>query len=356
MTAIRALRTHRVDLPLVRPFVTAVRRATSLSVMLIEAVDADGRSGWGEAAASWRVTGESPGSIRAAVKGPLAEVVIGRGLGELPLILADLSSAVFGNAAARSAVDSALHDLAAQRAGLPLFSYLGGADAAVVTDMTLSAGTADALVSDAVQWRDRGFGTIKVKVGSGHDDLDSLRSVRDAVGPDVRIRVDANQAWSAREAVEIITAWENFGLAIELVEQPVAARAIDELAFVTERVSTPILADESVWTARDLTEIVRRHAADLVNLKLAKTGGLHEALRLIETARDTNTGVLIGCMMESIVGVSTAASLATLLPGATHDLDAGLWQTRSPVLGGAHYDMDRIVLSATTGIGVEGLA
>lgn len=355
MTRVVGLRTHRVDVPLVRPFVTAIRTATELSVMLVEAVDSDGRSGWGEAPASWRVTGESPESIRAAVAGPLTDAVVGHGLDDLPAVLSELGRVVFGNASARSAVDCALHDLAARADGVSLAVALGGTLTEVRTDMTLSIADADSLVDSALTWRDAGFGTIKIKAGTGRGDINAIRRVREAVGPGTRIRVDANQGWSTDLAIEIISTWEELGLGIEFVEQPVAARAIDELAFITERVHTPILADESVWTARDLGEIVARRAADLVNVKLAKSGGLTEALRIIEAARASGTGVLIGCMMESIVGVSAAASLASLLPAMTHDLDAGLWQTRSPVVGGAVYVGDRLELPGTPGIGVEGL-
>lgn len=369
MTVVETVRVHRVEIPLVRPFVTAMRTATSLSVMLVEMTDADGRSGWGESPASWRVTGESPEGVRAAIDGPLSAVVLGRDPAELSLLGDELAASVVGNASARSGVDCALHDLAAQQAGMTLARFLGGVGSDIRTDMTLSAGSADSLVDDAVAWRDAGFGTVKVKVGAGGDDLTALRRVRDAVGPGVRLRVDANQGWSAREAVEVITGWERLGLGIELVEQPVAARAIDDLEFVTARVRTPILADESAWTTRDLIEIVRRRAADLVNIKLAKTGGITEARRMLALAGTTGTGVIIGSMMESGVGIAAAASLAAsggLASGeaarwgrtvgeATHDLDAGLWLAWSPVAGGASYRGDLVSLSADAGLGIRGI-
>jgi L-alanine-DL-glutamate epimerase-like enolase superfamily enzyme len=350
------VRVHRVDIPLLRPFVTAVRTATELSIMLVEVVDSDGRSGWGEAPASWRVTGESPESIRAVVEDPLAATVVGREVGDLPDLIRDVTRAVFANASARSAVDCALHDLASQQAGIPLHTFLGGTLDSVRTDMTLSAGNAESLVASAAEWMGAGFSTIKIKVGTGPDDLDAVRRVRETVGPDIRLRVDANQAWTADEAVEIIAAWERLGLGIEFVEQPVAARAIDDLAFVSSHTSTPILADESAWTSRDLIEIAKRRAADLVNIKLAKTGGIGEARVMLETAKASGMGVLVGCMMESVVGVSAAASLATLVPGTTHDLDAGLWQTRSPVIGGGRYRGELIELSTMPGIGIEGIS
>ncbi len=370
MTSIVAVRVHRVDVPLLRPFVTAVRATSALAVMLVEVIDSDGRSGWGEAPASWRVTGESPESIEAAVAGPLAAVIAGREVAELPVLTQEVALALVGNSSARSAVDCALHDLAAQQAGLPLATYLGGSIAPIRTDMTLSLDTADAQLASARAALADGFGTIKVKVGASGDSVDAVRRLREELGPEVALRVDANQAWTARQAVDVIGAWERLGLGIQLVEQPVAARAIADLAFVTSRVSTPVMADESVWTTSDLFEIVRARAADLVNLKLAKTGGISEARRMLEIASAAEIGVLVGCMMESVVGVAAAASLAAAggrasgdglvwgdqVRDATHDLDAGAWQAASPVAGGARYRGDLIELADRPGLGIDALA
>lgn len=363
MTRVELLVVHTVDIPLVRPFVTAVRRADSMTAVLVEAIDSDGRRGWGEAAASWKVTGESATSIRAAVEGPLSSVVLGREIEDIAQIGDLLAGAVIHNAAARSAVDCALYDLAARQCGLALWAYLGGTDACgiankVTSDMTLSAASTNELVDLAIAHRNSGFRTLKLKVGAGQQDFSAVAAVREAVGAETALRVDANQGWTARHAIDVIRGWEDAGLNIELVEQPVPAQSLDDLAFVTAHVSTPILADESVWTARDLAELVNRHAASLINIKLAKSGGLTEARRMVDFARKNEVGVLIGCMMESHVGIAAAASLAAALggPARTHDLDAGLWLTAAPVISGPRYVRDAIVLSEKPGTGILCLA
>ena len=364
---IESLRVHHRRISLVRPFVTAVRSATAIDVLLVEARDSDGRSGWGEAPTSWRVTGESRQSVTAAVEGPLSEAVLGVPVDDPAGTSGLLARSLVRNSAARMAVDCALYDLAAQASGIPLFRYLGGDHGSVRTDMTLSAGLReeddDALFATSVQHRDAGFGTLKIKVGAGADDVSVLRRVRAAVGADVSLRVDANQGWSAEQAVSVISAWEDAGLGIELVEQPVAMDDLDALEFVTRHVRTPILADEAVWTTRDLTEVLRRRAADMVNIKLAKTGGLREAIRMAELAQQNGVAVIIGCMMESHVGISAAASLACALEatavttrGTAHDLDAGLWMKRSPVTGGAAYQRDVVHLPDAAGLGISELA
>lgn len=359
MTRLVELRVHRVPSPLVRPFVTAIRRADEIDVMLVEAVDGDGRSGWGEAPTSWRVTGESPESVRAAVAGPIAEAVLGVPIAEHERWAAAIAAAVVGNSSARSAVECALTDLAAQIAGCRV-ADLFGADPGIPyvhTDMTLSAGSVDGLVGRARAHVDDGFACIKVKASAGESIVPALAALRAELGPAVALRVDANQAWTPDAAIRIIRDAEDAGVGLELVEQPVAAGDLDGLAEVTAAVDTPILADESVWTSLDLRRIVRRRAADLVNVKLAKTGGPAEALRLAAEARAAGVEMLVGCMMESAVGVGSAASLAAAIrPEAVHDLDAGLWLRASPVNGGLAYAGDRAVLADAPGLGIRGLA
>jgi L-alanine-DL-glutamate epimerase-like enolase superfamily enzyme len=365
VTTIAEVRLHRTTVPLVRPFVTAVRTATEIEALLVEVVDSDGRSGWGEAPTSWRVTGESPASVTAAVEGPLREAVLGMPVGEPAEASLALERAVVRNSAARMAVDCAVYDLAAQDAGVPLAAWLGASADRVRTDMTLSAvAHADelgTLVQTAKQHRDAGFGTIKVKVGAGADDVAVMRAVRDSVGPDVTLRADANQAWAPARAVEVIRAWEDLGLAVQLIEQPVHRDDLDGLAFVTAHVDTPVLADESVWTARDAREVIARHAADMVNIKLAKTGGVREALAVLDLASAAGVSAIVGCMMESHVGIAAAAAMAAVVDarsGTTtaHDLDAGLWLADSPVLDGIGYDGEIVRLSRRPGLGIRGLA
>lgn len=363
MSTVDRLRVLRVPSPLVRPFVTNVRRVDTLDVVLIEATDSDGRRGWGEAAVSWRVTGESPESVTAVVAGPFADVVLGAGLADAPERLA---GAAWGNAAARSAMECALADLAAQARGIPLSAALaedaGGVPASapgirIRTDMTLSAGTPDALAAQAAAHVAAGFRCLKTKVSAGTDALAGLRAVRAAVGEEIALRVDANQAWDAATAIAVIRSCEDAGLGLDLVEQPVPAGDLDGLARVVGSVATPIMADESVRTAADVRVIAERGAAQIVNIKLAKTGGPAEARRAALAAREHGLGVIFGCMMESAVGVTAAAHLAAALsPDRIHDLDAALWLRRSPIVGGIRSTADQLELGDIVGVGVSGLA
>lgn len=355
---IREVRCHRLTTPLHTPFVTALRRADDLETVVVELVDDSGLRGFGEAPQVWRVTGESLAGAEACLAGPLAAVVTGRSSDDLADLTRAVAGAVVGNTGAKAAMDVALHDLAARAAGLSLPRFLGTATHEVATDVTVSAGELDRLAADAGARVGDGFDVLKLKVGTDPaTDAARISRVREAVGPDVRIRVDANQGWTVREAVRAIRALEDAGADLEFVEQPVAADDLGGLARVTAAVDTAIMADESVFGVRDLVELVQREAVDLVNVKLAKCGGLSVARTMLELARAHGVGTIVGSMMEGPIGVGAAASLVAAHPTTyTSDLDAAWWAAQSPTAGGLRYRRGAIVLPDSPGLGVEGLA
>jgi len=359
---IQAVRCHRLTAPLHTPFVTALRRTAQLETTVVEVVDGDGVCGYGEAPQVWRVTGESLAGAEACLSDPLAEVVVGRTVtdpDDLAVLGPELEDAVVGNFGAKAAMDVALHDLAARQVGVPLPRLLGAETPGpwqVPTDVTVSAGEADALAATATARLRDGFTVLKLKVGTdAAHDVARVAAVR-AAAPDARIRVDANQGWTPEEAIAVIQAMEDAGLDVEFVEQPVSRYDLDGLARVTEAVATPVMADESVFGPRDLTAVIDRRAADLVNIKLAKCGGLGVARDLLVRTRDAGMGTIVGSMMEGPIGVGAAASLVAAV-GTSHtsDLDAAWWSSESPVHGGASYDGGMIVLPDAPGLGIEGL-
>jgi L-alanine-DL-glutamate epimerase-like enolase superfamily enzyme len=356
---IAEVRTHRLRAPLHTPFVTALRKATSVETLVVEIMDGDGRSGYGEAPQVWQVTGASLAGSEACVQEMLRPLLVGRDPDDLVARCRETSRAVAGNEAAKCAADVALHDLAARRIGVPLVRLLGGATLRVPTDVTLSAGGDAGEVAAAATARVAdGFDVLKVKVGADPaGDLARIRAVRAAVGDGPRIRLDANKGWTPREAVRIIRGIEDAGLDVELVEQPVARADLDGLAWISDRVSLPILADEAVFGVRDLVEVIRRRAADMVNVKLAKSGGLAPARTLLALAEAQGMGTLVGTMMESPIGVGAAASLvAAYGTTAVSDLDAAWWLASTPVTGGLRYDGATVVLPSEPGLGITGVA
>lgn len=351
---ITAVRTHRVSVPLHTPFVTALRRATTAESLIVEIVDEDGRAGYGEAPQIWQVTGDSLAGSQSCVDDMLGPLLLGRDPDDLVTRCREVGRAVAENHSAKAAVDVALHDLAARRAGLPLVRLLGGTATEVPTDVTLAAGEPAEMGAAAATRVREGFTVLKLKVGTdAAGDLARIRACR-AAAPESLIRLDANQGWTAREAVRVIRGVEDAGLGVEFVEQPVPRWDLDGLAWVSARVDTPIMADESVFGVRDLTEVIRRNAADLVNVKLTKCGGLAPARTLLELARAHGLGVVVGSMMETHVGVGAAAALvAAYGTTAVSDLDAAWWLAESPVEGGIAYAGGTITLPDAPGLGLR---
>lgn len=355
---IAEVRTHRLTTSLHTPFVTALRHTSLLETTVVEVVDSDGQRGFGEAPQVWRVTGESLAGAEACLSGPLTDTVRGRSVDDLADLTSDVAAAVVGNFGAKAAMDVALHDLAARRLHIPLPRLLGASRTEVETDVTLSAGSPEALADAARARTDEGFGVLKVKVGLDPEtDFAAVHAVRTAVGPDVRIRLDANQAWTARQAIRLIRNLEDADLDVEFVEQPVAAHDLRALAQVTASVDTPIMADETVFGLRDLTAVIEHGAADLVNIKLAKCGGLSVAVAMVRLATAHGVGFIVGSMMEGPIGLGAAASLVAAFGSTlTSDLDAAWWVAGHPVMGGLVYDGSTVVLPSGAGLGVEGLA
>lgn len=362
---IEAVGTYRVRVPLRFPFVTSLRTATHAESLLVSVTDDEGNQGWGESPQVYAVTGESVAGAEACVSGPLADSIRHLPADDVLGAAAAAATAVHANQSAKSAVDVALHDLVSNRLGIPMARLLGGPASrlSVRTDVTLSSGQPAELATVAAQRVTEGFGVLKVKVGTDPAvDVARVRAVADAVGDDVGIRLDANQGWTAKQAVRVMTDLESAGVAIEFVEQPVPAHDLAGLAFVTARIATPVLADESVCGLLDLVRTIDLRAADMVNIKLAKCGGLGTATAMIRLAHAAGMPTVVGSMMETHVGIGAAASLvashahqASATSWATSDLDAAWWLTASPVEGGPAYDGDRLVLRDTPGLGISGL-
>ena len=348
------VRTYALTLPLHTTFVTALRRTSAIETLVVEIVAEDGTSGFGEAPQVWQVTGDSVAGARACVEGPMTAQVIGRDVHDTVRLLRDVRAAVAGNTSAKAAVDIAVHDLLARLQEVPLVRLLGGTSMTVGTDVTLPVGSTDALVSAAVARVADGFAVLKVKVGTDpRADVQAVTAIRDAVGPLTKIRLDANQGWTERQAIRAVRMLEDAQADIELVEQPVAAHDIDGLARVTAHVDTPIMADEAVYGITDLIEVIRRHAADMVNVKLAKCGGLAVGRTLLELAASAGLETIVGSMMESPIGVGAAASLAAAYgTPATSDLDAAWWlKHRHP--GGITYEKSEVTLPDRPGLGIN---
>ena len=268
-----------------------------------------------------------------------------------------MDGAVVKNSSAKAAVDMALWDLYGQKYQIPVYKLLGGARNKIITDITISVNPPEEMARDAVNAIKRGYDTLKVKVGIDPTlDVARLKAIRDAVGSAPRLRIDANQAWGPKEAVRLLNEMQESGLAIELVEQPVKAHDLEGLKYVTERSYVPVLADESVFSAEDALKIVEMRAADLINIKLMKCGGLTNALKIAALAEISGIECMIGCMLEAKVSVNAAVHLACAKKVITRvDLDGPVLCSEDPIDGGAVFNEKEITVSDAPGLGIKGI-
>ncbi|MFC4033326.1 enolase C-terminal domain-like protein [Streptomyces polygonati] len=232
----------------------------------------------------------------------------------------------------------------------------GAVPTRIESDVTLPVGTPDELAENASARVADGFTTVKVKVGGRPEaDIAGVLAVRQAV-PHAALRLDANAGWRVEDALSVLGALGRAGVDLESVEQPVPRHDLEGMAYVRRMQPYRVVADESFSTLEDLVAIVRLGAADVVNIKLAKCGGLTAAVELHKVARAHGLDVLVGCMVESHIGVGAAASLAIGAGSTTvQDLDGAWWLKSSPYRGGMTYSGSEVVLPDRPGTAIDGL-
>ena len=299
-----------IELKPTHPFVIARGGYAHHRNVIVRLTDDDGTEGFGEAAPN-RYYGESVATVVAAL-GQFRPIVERADPMALESIEANLSRVLRGNASAKSAVSSALHDLVGKRLGLPVFRIWGlDAAAAPQSSFTIAIAESHELEQRVIEARE--YPILKIKLGTDRD-MEIVRIVRNAA-PEKRLRVDANAAWTAKHAVRMSEFLADQG--VEMLEQPVPASDIEGLRFVRKRSKLPIFADESCLVATDIAKLAG--AVDGINIKLAKCGSLREALRMVHTARALDMQVMAGCMIETSLGISAIAQIAPLLDFADFD-------------------------------------
>lgn len=354
---ITRIRLGRISVPLRVPFKTALRSVDSVEDVVVEVHTDAGTIGYGEAPPTGVITGDTTGAIVGAVQDHIGRAILDRDVDDLEDLLQRVQRSIVHNTSAKAAVDMALWDLYGQLHHIPVYKLLGGARKCIVTDITISVNPPEEMARDARDAIGRGYDCLKVKVGANPAlDVERLSAVRRAVGDDVCIRIDANQAWRPREAVRILNAMQEKGLAIEFVEQPVKAQDIDGLRYVTEHSDVPVLADESVFSPEDAMRIMQTRAADLINIKLMKCGGLTNALKIASAAEVYGVECMIGCMLEAKISVNAAVELACAKRIITKvDLDGPVLCSEDPILGGAVFREKEITVSDEPGLGIKGV-
>ncbi|CAN5588089.1 dipeptide epimerase [soil metagenome] len=309
-----------IRLPLTVPFVVAYASYSDVQSVLVKITSPSGAEGWGEATPDPHVTGESWHGVAENLRHSLAPVIVGTDARNIALAHAMMNDLLAFNPSAKAAIDIALHDLAGRVYGTPVWALLGGACRDHLTiSRVVSMLSPQEMADDALRHVSDGFDTIKLKVGdtaSPQLDVERIHAVREAVGPGIGIKVDVNQGWS-HPGTAIAVIRESASARPAYFEQPVSSWNIEGLAEVRKQTGAIIMADETCLGPVDMQRIVSLRAADLVNIKLMKSGGIAPALKVNTIAETSGITSQIGTMVESSIasaaGLHTALSLSNVL-------------------------------------------
>ncbi|MEN8192177.1 MAG: dipeptide epimerase [Bacteroidota bacterium] len=343
---------YKLNIPLDKPFRISLGVQEAAENILVKIYTNENLYGIGEGApVSW-IAGETQTIAFEAAK-DLARLIIGKNPLHIENRMQELNNYLVHNSTVKSAFDMALYDLLAKRAGLPLYELLGGEKRKFYTDLTVGIDTPEVMAKDALSIQKRGFPAIKVKLGTNHiDDVARIKAIRQAVGNDIPIRIDANQGWNTITAIAILN--DLAPLNIQYCEEPVPHWNNEGLKQVHEKSQIPITADESIFDHHDALRLASMNACDIFNIKLAKSGGIHNALKINAIAEGAGMQCMLGSMSESRLGLSAAAHLVSARPNIVFaDLDTVFIQTEDPVIGGISYDGGKIILSDDPGHGAD---
>ena len=332
-------------LPTKKPFVIATGTLTHHDALVLR-LQHGAREGFGEAAPSLRVCGETADGVLAFWAAVRDEVAAWEPVGWRAALDA-LAARAVGNPAAKAALDMALLDLAGQQQRKPVHALLGLKAAEKPSSATVVLDAPEAMAREAVRHAEQGFQHLKLKLGEPKRDAARVKAVRDAV-PHATLRCDANTGWTEAQARRLLAALER--AEVELLEQPVPRPFRAAMKRLAKQADFPLLADEACLGLEDVERLAEERFADGFVLKLAKCGGLWQAKRMLDVARRAHLEVMVGCMVESSVGITAAAHLLGRVRWA--DLD-GAWLLAQDPWEGAALRVGRIAPPTAPGLGVR---
>ncbi len=280
--------------------------------------------GMGCAAPDPKVTGETAQDVLQCYENIIEPLLKDKDVFEYSWIMEFLRREIPVNPSARAMVDMALFDVMAQKAGVPLYKLLGGFRQAIPTSITIGIMPLQETLSRARDYLKQGYAILKVKGGVDvEEDMEKVNRIREAAGRQVKIRFDANQGYTLEDSLKFIAGTRKAGL--ELFEQPTVRHNKELLQQVTRKVPVPVMADESLLSLNDVFQLSRNYSADLINIKLMKTGGILEAMHINSVARAAGINAMVGCMDESALGISAGLHFSLSRPNIKYaDLDGHL--------------------------------
>jgi L-alanine-DL-glutamate epimerase-like enolase superfamily enzyme len=351
---ISGITSWRERVPLLRPYEIATMRIDAVDLFFVRITTDQDIEGIGSASPAEDVTGESPEACQAALSMRRLGWLGGRDPRHLDALSRELEQSHLATPAARAAVDMALHDLAARIQGVALVDYLGRCRDALPTSVTIGISSVEETVAEAEEHLGHGFRCLKVKTGrSFEEDVERLSKLRERVGPNVAVRIDANQGCTLEEARSLgVLAGD---LDLELIEQPLPATSISELRSLPSSVRRIIAADESLHGEEDARILADDPpACGIFNIKLMKCGGIRPALAIAGIAESAGIDLMWGCNDESVVSIAAALHAAYACPRTRYlDLDGSFDLARDPASGGFVVEDGRLRLLDRPGLGVD---
>jgi L-alanine-DL-glutamate epimerase-like enolase superfamily enzyme len=313
----------------------------------------EGLIGVGECSAFPMIVGETQATCFEMAK-DFAELLKGRNALDIEARLKDLHDFTAFNSTIKSAFDMALYDVAAKRAGQPLYAFLGGSIKQMETDLTIGIDTPETMTATARDFISRGVRIIKIKLGhDAEEDILRVKMIREAVGPQTKLRIDANQGWSYDDAVKALTAMSRYD--VEFCEQPMRYWNDEHLPALRKISPIKIMADETVYDHHDAERIIKAGGCDYVNIKFSKSGGIHEAIKINNVCAANNIPCMMGGMLESRVALTAFAHFASATDNIIfYDMDTCmLGHKTDPVKGGIKFNGFNVELSDAPGIGAD---
>jgi L-Ala-D/L-Glu epimerase len=340
------------DIPLTSPFRIAIGEMTAANDLLVRVHTDQGVTGLGEACPFPPISGETQATNAAAARA-IRDMVVGKD----PLAIDDLvrliGPIVHSNPSAVAAFDMAFFDILGKVAGLPLFRLFGGTKSVFETDITTSLDTLEKMTAEAKGYADKGYKTLKVKVGLDPDeDFARIEAIRSAVGPKVAIRIDANQGWTVPQAIYGLR--KMAPLAIQFCEQPVLASDTAGLSAVRAQSPISVMADEAVFSPADAVKLIRAGACDSFNIKVMKAGGLLNSIRIAHIADAANMRCMVGCMLETRLALTAAAHVVASQANIVYaDLDGNSEHVEDPIVDGMTVKAGTLTLPEKPGLGCD---
>lgn len=335
------------------PFVIATEVSYYTQNVFIRIHTDKGITGMGECSAFPMLVGETQNTCFEVAQ-DFARITKGKDALDIEGRMQELHEYIAFNSTIKSAWDLALHDLAAKHAGLPLYKFLGGEKKVIQTDLTIGIDTPRAMAKKAVDFVANGVKIIKVKLGKqGKEDVERIRQIREAIGNDIQLRIDANQGWDYNTAVETLQALGQYD--IQFCEQPIPHQYDRLLPDLRRQSPIRIMADESVFDHHDAIRLMDANAIDFVNIKLAKSGGLLEAKKIADVTAERGIACMLGGMLESRLALTAKVHFAMSHDNIKfYDLDTCLLgQLEDPVVGGAVYDNFFLSVTDEPGIAAD---